>query len=422
MIFSTPDPALLKFIADNSLSDLCKLRLKYHGKDAGFDVDFALIQIKCRRKCSHKLRNFTNNKLTIFPSVIAAEQSSHEAVASFHASFVGKDWDVIDMTAGLGIDSMAMAKKCRMIVSCESDQIKANALSYNAKISGIDNLLTENTDSVKYITGSDRHYDLIFVDPARRGEENARLYNFHDCQPDILSIMPMLLERGSKVMIKASPLLDITQTIRDIPSISSIRAISVNGECKEILVETGTGTSTILAEAIDLHNNGDIISRFSYGIVDEANGKHDEDLNNSFNEDSSFESSQSAVRYAGISDIKPDLYLYEPNAPMMKLSPWGELSQCFPTLSKLAPSSHLFISPDLIPDFPGRILKIVSLPDKKDRKALKDFPVNIVSRNYPLSAVELRKKLKAKEGKEKFLYASRVGSTPILILTDKIRI
>ena len=422
MTFSTPDPVFLKFIADNSLSDLSTLRLKHHGKDAGFDLDFALIQIECRRKCSSKLKNFTNNRLTLFPSVIAAEQSSHEAVASFHASLVEKDWDVIDMTAGLGIDSMAMAKKCRRIVSCELDQTKAAALSYNAKVSAIDNLVTENTDSVKYISGSDRHYDLIFVDPARRGEENARLYNFHDCQPDILSIMPMLLERGSKVMIKASPLLDITQTIRDIPSISSIRAISVNGECKEILVETGTGTSTILAEAIDLHNNGEIISRFSYGITNEANAKHDEGRNNNPDKDSSLESSQNVVRYTVESDIKAGIYLYEPNAPMMKLSPWIELSQRFPTLSKLAPSSHLFISPELIPDFPGRILKIISLPDKKDRKALKDYPVNIVSRNYPLSAVELRKKLKAKEGKEKFLYASRVGSTPILILADKIRI
>lgn len=108
-------------------------------------------------------------------------------------------------------------------------------------------------------------FDVIFIDPARRGDQNARLYNLHDCQPDILSLLPLLRKRCDRLFIKASPLLDISQTILDFQELKSIRAISVNGECKELLVEVSRYyDNKILFEAIDLSNDSQIISRFSF--------------------------------------------------------------------------------------------------------------------------------------------------------------
>ncbi|MDE5874926.1 MAG: SAM-dependent methyltransferase, partial [Muribaculaceae bacterium] len=105
---------------------------------------------------------------------------------------------------------------------------------------------------------------------------------------------------------------------------------------------------------------------------------------------------------------------------VMKLGCWKSLQEKFPGLLKLSANSHLFVSESLIDNFPGRAMRIDKTVNKKDRKSLKGFPVNIVSRNYPISADELRKTLGVKEGDNMFLYASRLGSSPLLILCDRL--
>ena len=256
-----------------------------------------------------------------------------------------------------------------------------------------------NADSSEWIRSVCPEPEIIFIDPARRDSQNGRVYNFHDCAPDIISLQRSLSQRCQKLLIKASPLLDITATVNDIHDVKAIRAISVNGECKEILVEVEKGASYGLAEAIDLDRRGNISSRFSF-MPGNASG---------------------CVDLASLSDIREGSYLYEPNSSMMKLAPWDELSERHPGLKKFDHSSHLFVSTELIPEFPGRILLIEGTIANKDRKALKGFPVNIVSRNYPLSAEELRKRLGAKEGKDRFVYASRIGGKPIMIIAERHR-
>ena len=112
------------------------------------------------------------------------------------------------------------------------------------------------------------------------------------------------------------------------------------------------------------------------------------------------------------------MYLYEPNAAMMKLAPWAELQNRYPDLIKLAPSSHLFISETRHDDFPGRVLLVEGLVSNKDKKRLKGERLNVVVRNYPLTAADLRKKLGLIEGKDRFLYGTKI-STPILILVRR---
>ncbi|MDE6007780.1 MAG: hypothetical protein K2G90_01065, partial [Muribaculaceae bacterium] len=128
---------------------------------------------------------------------------------------------------------------------------------------------------------------------------------------------------------------------------------------------------------------------------------------------------QQEIVYA--QDIHSSHYLYEPNAAVMKLSPWKVLSCKFPNLKKLAPDSHIFISADLYDDFPGRIMRIEKEINKKDRNSLKGIPINIVSRNYPLSADSLRKDIGAKEGQDDFLYASRLGKKPVLLKCTRVQ-
>lgn len=412
MEITIPGNDFFKFIEDNKNEDVSKLRLKFHNKLTDFNLPLAIIQIECRKKCIHKLPSFLSNRLAIFPDVVASEQASHEAVANFH-SILAKGYErILDMTAGLGIDSLAFAKNGCNVISCELNDNKAACLDYNRKILNLNSLKVENTDSLVYLKETDEFFDMIFIDPARRGECNSRVYNFKDCQPDIISNMDLLLSRAHSVMIKASPLLDITQTLKDIPHVKTIRAISVNGECKEILIEASDlkrpdCNNRILAEAIDLANDSSINCKFSY-YIDSLKGSNKKHINNMME------------LYANKDNIVTGYYLYEPNATMMKLAPWEDLSLKFPSLKKFSDSTHLFVSDTLLPDFPGRKLIIKGIPDKKMLKNLKGSHLNVVSRNYPMSADELRKKLNLKEGSDDFLYAGKIKSIPMLILATRI--
>lgn len=413
MEITIPGNDFFKFVEENINEDISKLRLKFHNKNTAFNLPLALIQIECRKKCVHKIPSFISNMLALFPDVVASEQASHEAVANYHSALAQGYERILDMTAGLGIDSMAFAKNGSHVVSCELNDNKAACLDYNRRVFNLNSLKVENIDSIAYLKETDNFFDMIFIDPARRGEGNSRVYNFKDCQPDIIQNIDLLLSKSKSVMIKASPLLDISQTLKDIPHVKSIRAISVHGECKEILIEAsalqGLNTDTdILAEAIDLANDSSINSKFSY-LINPLKKSIDK------NED------YSKKLYANIENIETGNYLYEPNATMMKLAPWKELSLRFPSLKKFSDSTHLFVSEELFPDFPGRKLLITDIPDKRKLKNLKGACLNVVTRNYPMSADNLRKKLNLKEGSDDFLYAGKIKSSTVLILATRIQ-
>lgn len=406
MNFNTPPIDFFSFIASNMNQDTKTLMLREYGKNHPFDLDFAMTQIEARRKGCHKLKSFIGNPKRIFPTSLAYEQASHESVAKYHASLVAKGCNVLDMTAGLGIDSMAFASKGCHVTSCELDEFKAEVLRYNASVSGIETLSVINADSTEWIRQSEGRFDIIFVDPARRSEDDRRLYNFHDCSPDILKNMNGLLDKCDTLLIKASPFLDISQTLKDIPNTRKITTLSVSGECKEVLVEAASGaTSVEEAIAIDLTQDGEIKYRFSYRPIEIGTGLDKDE----------------AIIFANERDIRSGVYLYEPGAAVMKLNAWNPLSSQFPGIKKLGTSSHLFVSPVLYKDFPGRILAVDSLIDKRSRKSLKGSPANVVTRNYPIKTEELRKKLGVREGTDRFIYATRLGDSPILISATRIR-
>ena len=392
---SLPTDNFKEFVSLHAKDDPRQLLLKCHGKDFGFDVEQAITQIECRKKCDRKLKSFIENPDFLFPNVLAAEQASHEAVAKFHASLLSSGSSVLDMTAGLGIDAMTIASKSS-VTAIELDEWKAKVLDYNSKAEGLKGFSVVNADSVEWLKNHPDCYNVIFIDPARRGADNSRTYNLHDCQPDILGVLPEVLEKCGKLIIKASPLLDITQTLTDIPQAFSIRAVSVDGECKEVLVEaTARPLGPVLAEAVNLSSDGDIIFRFGY-MIGASGGE---------------------VNFASDSDIKTESYLYEPDASVMKLAPWPELTARFTGLRKLGKSTHLFVSDLLYPDFPGRVTRITGVPDKKSLKGIK---ANVVTRNYPLPPESLRKKFNIKEGKDTFLYGVKAGEKPMLILSERV--
>lgn len=390
-----------QFIDKYLNEDPFKLRLKFKDKLLDFDVDSAIDQIECRKKYASKLSRFLSFNNFIFPDLISGEQASHQAVAKFHASLISPGQTVLDMTAGLGIDSLSFAFNKNEVSSIEIDSKKANVLNSNIESMQLKNIEVVNVDSLDYLKSTIKNFDVIFIDPARRDENSKRVYNLRDCVPDVITNIELLSAHSDQIFIKASPLLDISQTIKDFKNVNSIKAIGVKGECKEILIEIKGNKaqgSPILVEAINLGNNGEVLNLFS-DVIDS--------------------NSENNIHYASVTDLEKGIYILEPSAMVMKLAPWPKISNLFKA-KKFGKSTHLFLTDSYPKDFPGRVTRFERLIKKQDRKSLHGFPASVVSRNYPLTSEKIRKEFHLKEGDKYFIYASRLGENPLMLLSESI--
>ena len=417
----------LKFIMDHAHSDVNALRLQYHGKSMPFSVDDACMQIEMRRKTAGKLPWFLHHPGFRFGTAQSAEQASNQNVALFHAFLIGHNRSVLDMTAGLGIDAMTIAMRGNRVTAFELETKRVEALRHNADILGIDDLTVVKGDSVLHLQQSEEHYDWIFVDPARRDSGNNRCFLLQDSLPDVVSHQDLLLAHADNVLIKASPLLDITQTLRDFSNVRSIIILSYKNEVKEVLIHLSPGPASLvsssplsfsaepegevklpsspLIQAIDLADGtpafpaGAPAVRFRF-IADCA--------------------TQAAISYAASEAIAPGMYLYEAGAAMRKLQCASQICARYTDIKSMAKDSGLFVSETLHADFPGRICTVKAILSAKQLKALKDSRCRIVSSCYPMSAADLRKKFRLKEGEDMTLYATttRYGSRIMILATS----
>lgn len=397
---SLPD-SFYSFVARHIHDNVSDLALKYRGKVDVALLDFALTQIECRRKAANKLKPFVESDRFLFADSLSAEQSSDYRISRYHVDIVGKDNLVLDMTAGLGIDAMTLSQK-NTVTAIELDGSRAEALKHNADIFELDNFSVINADSIEFLRSSHRKYNVIFIDPARRKNDNRRVYGFRDCEPDILENMDLLKSHADRIVIKASPLLDITQTIRDLDNLESIHVVSVKGECKEVLAVINEKPET--KPRIHVVNLGD------------------EGVESLFEIDFEGFLKKNNCNIAEENDIAAGKYLYVPNAGMMKVDAGAFLCGRFEGLKKISPNTSLYVSDRIHRDFPGNIHVIKMIPDKKDIKGLKEERYNVSTRNYPMEAEALRRKLKVKEGKEKFIYGFRAfkKEIPMLIITERL--
>lgn len=391
-----PSKELIDFVSEHIQDNPSALLMRYSNKELPFDIRFAVIQIQNRNKARRKISGFLSHPEFLFPDLISSEQASGERVAKFHANLVGKNKTIVDLTAGLGIDAMTMAQHGNKVTAIELDETKAATLRYNSEIFKLKGFNVVFDDCTNYIKHLESFPDVFFIDPARRDSSKKRTYALSDCLPDITQIYPQLINNGSDLFIKVSPLLDVTAILKELDNIAAIYVISVRNECKEVLIhlrkESGEAPKI---HAVDLDDNG-IKSHFT---MPQGNKEH------------------GIISIASENDLCEGGYLYEPNASLMKLNAEKEICSRYPGIKKLSNNTELYVSPTLIKDFPGRIIQIVRVLSSKQIKSLKGEGFSIVSRNYPLTADELRKKIGAKESSERFIYAFRVGikEKPVLL-------
>ncbi|MCM1318841.1 MAG: class I SAM-dependent methyltransferase [Muribaculaceae bacterium] len=396
------------FIREHVGEPPAALRLKYSGKKVeGVDISLALTQIEARRKASSKLPELlSEHEEFLFPDTLSAEQCTSWPLACLHGRIAGQQSDVLDLTCGLGIDTLALAGSSERVTTCDLNATHIDYVTHNSKVLGLDNIRGFSTESGAYLAAlaDDKYFSLIFADPARRSATNKRIFALEDCSPDITALLPIITAHTDRLLLKVSPMLDADRLLNQLPGVHTIYAISLRGECKELLVDCrfDEEIKTTKYSAIDILTNGHI-SEYTF----EQGAMHDD------------------VPIVGDIDcIKPGQYMFEPNASLMKFLHKAPLMVHYSTLRKLGINTHIYISDAPLPsDMPGRILQIekVLSPSKK---AIKEMPqyANIVTRNYPESAANLKSKMKVKEGGEHFLYACRIhDKTARLLLCTPLK-
>ncbi|MUP45663.1 class I SAM-dependent methyltransferase [Gramella sp. BOM4] len=382
---------VVEFIREHEKSDLPKLVLKGSPfKDVS--IQELASQVKGLQVARKKFPEFYNSDSIIYPHSLNLEQSSSEKTAAYKASLVeGKTG--IDLTGGLGIDSYHLSEKFEDFTYCEMNPELAEIVQHNFESlnSGIS---VEIKDSIEYLQNNTyKKYDWIYADPARRGKGGGKVFRLQDCEPNIPQHLALIFSKTERLLLKTSPILDISAGIQELRFVKEIHILAVRNEVKELL--------WILEK--------DYIGEIKIHTVN-FEKEHEQIFSGSYHSEAEAEFSE------------PLTYLYEPNSAIMKSGLFDLLAEKTQT-NKLHPHSHLYTSERLI-DFPGRRFKVVDVLDFKStqlKSYLKSKKANISTRNFPESVENLRKKFKVKEGgKDYVFFSTKLREEKIAIICEKV--
>lgn len=381
-------PQLQDFITRHE-SDSTDHLLLHAQRYPGIDVPYAVDQILARRHIREKLPSWYENRELIFPSRISTEQCSSEITASYKQLLIQGEC-VCDLTGGLGIDSWYFAQKAGKVIYVERFPEYCQTAEHNFK--------TLNTPNIQVIHADCRNIlnslkaDTFYIDPARRSGSNKRLFALGDCEPNILDIKATLLQNAQRLIIKMSPMADITETLRLLPETTEIHILAIKNECKEIIFVLENNAQKVRIHTLSFHSNG--CQKFSFYPQEEKDA------------------------LLLLADT-PGIYLYEPNAALLKSGAFKSVAVRY-NLLKLHQHSHLYTSGEYCENFPGRKFRIQkSLPftGKLLKQLHKDIPqANISVRNFPMTVEQIRKTSGISEGGEIYLFATTTVNTRRLIL------
>lgn len=409
-----------EYILQHRNDDIRRLALN-PGRAEGVDVQHALNQIAGWQTARKKLPSWADNDLIIYPPHLSMEQCSSEQTAKYKAAVAERliketdekgETTLADLTGGFGVDFSFMAKVFSKAVYVERQSLLCELSRHNMEALGISNAEVKNAPCEEFLAEMN-HATLIFADPARRDSHGARTYSVADCTPDVLAMKDELLGKADFVMLKLSPMLDLTKTVSDFGG-SAVEAhiVSVGGECKELLLALsrhGSGLRRIFCV-----NDGDT---FSYDPRELA---LQERPSCAVKEPLSFD------EMGVFAPQDQPFYLHEPNASVMKAGCFALIERKF-GVRQISPTSHLFVSTTPPPHFPGRSFSVKSATTMNRRQlkaALQGISqANTTVRNFPLSVTELRKRLKLKDGGDTYIFATTTASGDHLLLvcekTDK---
>ena len=368
------------------------------GRYPDVDMPFAVRQIEGRQKMKHKVPLFYDTEGLLYPARLSLEQASSQLTACYKADLChGRTF--ADLTGGLGIDCYFISRRFEEATYVERQAELCDVARHNftALEAGNVRVLQGRAEDV---LRNMEPVDCLYLDPARRSEGGRKLVLLSNCEPDVAALAGLLLEKAACTLVKLSPMLDVAAAVRQLPGTHEAHILAVDNECKEVLLmlRPDATPSGLLVRTANLSSKGHEAQHFDFRPQEEAAAQ---------------------ARYTD----QAGRYLYEPNAAVMKSGAYRLVSQRF-NLPKLHPNTHLYTSDRLLPDFPGRTFEVVARwgHDKKawrTRLAALGGRANVAVRNYPLSAPELKKKLKLTDGGGLYLFACTLHGGDKAILECK---
>lgn len=368
------------YINANLHADLHSLLLKKSPFD-GVSMQEIVQQIK-GKKVAEKKFPFLKKEGIIFPPNLNLEQASSQSTAVYKAQLLqGKSF--IDLTCGFGIDAYFLSQNFEQVTLVEQNESLIKIVEHNWTIFDRKaKFINENLET--FLSKNKSQFDVVYLDPARRDQQLKKKFLLEDLSPNLLEIQDVLNEVGKKIVVKLSPLIDISYLISVLKNITEIQIIAVKNDVKELLVviEPQHSYNEIQCSCINLESNEAV---FTFNIDDEKRSHA------SFGETSN--------------------YLYIPNNSILKSGAFNLISKAF-NLTKLHPNTHFYTSEILVKNFPGRILNIEKIDAKQIEKNSK---YNIISKNHPLSPDDIKKKYKIKDGGNQYLIFTQSQKGKIIL-------
>ncbi len=346
-------------------------------------------QIEAYHKTKKKLPHWSKSANIYYPNKLNIEQTSSEITAKYKAEILGGK-SLVDLTGGLGVDSYFFSKKFEKIIHCEISENLSVIARHNFKELGANNIISLNKNGIEFLRETKERFDAIFVDPSRRDSLKKKVFMLQDCTPDIIENLELLLNKSNQVLIKTSPLLDISLGLKELTNVHEIHIVAVENEVKELLwLIKKEALKELTIETVNIHKKG--VQQFQFDYKDEQE--------------------------ATATFSNPLQYLYEPNSAILKSGAFKIISQQL-GIHKLHENSHLYTSENII-HFPGRRFRIEKfLPyNRKSQRELKGIKANISTRNFPLSVQEIRSKHKIQDGGSHYIFFTKLmdATTSFLI-------
>ncbi|HEX8041324.1 MAG TPA: hypothetical protein VF490_19390 [Chryseosolibacter sp.] len=383
-----------RYIREHESDDVKQLVLK-HKAILGIPAAHLFEQIAARKKAREKLPLYYNTEGIIFPPLLNFEQSSSEATAVYKSDIVkgvlhGKT--AADLTGGFGVDSYFLSRNLQTVDYVEPEEFLLEIARHNHQLLGASNIRYHLSTAEEFLRQNGESFDAVYLDPSRRDVSKRKIHSLAESRPDVLKLKHQIFGKTKFLLVKASPLFDLHEGIKQLGQIRKVYVISVANECKEVLfLSERDFAGTPVIDAINLTGTA---HSFEFTFPEERDVQ---------------------VLYSD-----PLKYLYEPNASILKAGAFKSVARRF-GLMKLQANTHLYTANDLIPEFPGRKFLIEKLVKPDEVK--KYFPEkrgNITVRNYPLTAEQLKKKTGLKDGGEKFLIGFSGATQKFLAVAARV--
>lgn len=400
---------LLDFISQHLSDDTTRLILD-KGKWPDIDMEAAVNCIESRHKLRGKVQEWYDNPRLFFPLKLSAEQCSSSATGRYKAALAERiadkeEWKLADLTGGLGVDSWFFSQRASQVMYNEMQTPLCDAARHNFKALGAENILISNemaeSNAIsKIIDGF--HPDVIYLDPARRGEGGKKVFLIEECTPDVLKLKEELFGQCGNILIKLSPMADIKMACDRLGDCCrEVHIVSSDGECKELLIwldgEWNKGYSITAAEL-----PSDYPERPAAALTFRAEDEKSE-----------------------IAELAEETgrYLFEPGKSLTKAGAFNTTGTHF-SIGKLGRFTHYYTTSDpekaeSLRNY-GKVFKVLDcmpLDKRSIREVSKAYPkAEVTARNIPLTSDALRKKLGCASGGDVHIFGLKSDTQGNLLL------